>query len=1101
MANNYILKSGSVTITNPGGSVVIPPQLTTSGFTVAIVDFRASVTGQPYALMRITVTERPASTKFFQSWVKDAAKDPTDPGDPGYLSSFAKEAASKISDSGSTIIEMWVERWATDTTYQVTVTACGDSTVPPDSSSVIKTIVVTAAAAIAQPDSISVSATALDQGGVPSGVFTVGWTYAGGEPAELWGVNWERRRYTDGTYTTPWPDPLHGDWHHFGFTDVNPYTQPTAWPRADVDEFWKFRGSATTKSGIRNETAMPEATVMVPASTGIAAEQVVGEFDPESIVIPAQSVTGTFNATTINIPAQSVSGTFNAETINIPAQSVSGSFNAATINIPAQSVVGTFTAENIVVPAGSVTGSFNAASISVPAQSVSGEFNAESITVPAGSVVGTFNATDITVPAQSVSGVFNATNVSISADAVTGTFTSDKIESLEASKLIGTITSGQIESLAATKLTGQITATQIQSITADKVTGQITSDQIQSVATSKLAGQVTSGQIENLAADKLTGTITSGQIQNLSVTKLEGAIVTTQLDPSMFGDGLAIEGAVIKRNTTNTTNLLNNPDFEYTISATNSQPKDWNGGSVVESSVFAPYSGSRCATGGMWSRAIIVKAGEKYLCESWVRAAAGAIDNVSALVRVTQNGSNPHVDPPDLMQDIWSGADVNAAKAAWVKISIPVTVATNGYLWFFPIWSAPNLYYCDSASVMRVLENEHIATINADKINGVIAAANLNIQANQINGQIQATQIAGGITADKITSVSIGTVEGLASGSFRNILLNGGFEEEEVGWYKWGDSGQPWTPATSAARTGAYSMTHAPGAGSYEAFGSTRTGGQSFEDFFDLEADARYTLECWVMAPGAATNGVISAYIDCWSASGVYLGSMCNSSRAASGGDVVFVKMSASENVLTYAAKGRVTIVVSGHTAGTNWYVDDVSLVKQIRGSEVAPLAITADHIQSVNASTITGTITADKIASVNASAITGTITATQIGQVNAATITIGALQDSQIGSVNVGKLVAGSMTMATVDQVAIEIKFGASHKNQIGPFGFTMVNTAGRTAFMNCTDGAFGVTAPGSSFTLNASLGLVHATAGALAGYLLVVINGNNRKIPFYSV
>lgn len=193
---------------------------------------------------------------------------------------------------------------------------------------------------------------------------------------------------------------------------------------------------------------------------------------------------------------------------------------------------------------------------------------------------------------------------------------------------------------------------------------------------------------------------------------------------------------------------------------------------------------------------------------------------------------------------------------------------------------------------------------------------------------------------------------------------------------------------------------------------------------------------------------------------------------------------------------------------------------------------ILAAQIGTVNASTIQGSISASQIGSVNASSIAGTVTATQIGSINAATINIGLIQDGQIGTVGAGKLTAGTIT-ATVTMTSPVITGGSislsaiSGDNILISSGGFFIQQSGNpsngvdlTSSRIAFSGAGGVgniratlsrlpggagamtitTATGSNFlTLDGSLGTSGA-AGAIIGYLNVIVAGINRKLPYYA-
>jgi hypothetical protein len=256
MANNYVVKSGNTTVTTGGSGVVIPTQVTSAGWSIAVVDSGATVAGQPMALVRVTVTERPANTKFFAVWLYKGGSAPSDP------SAYWNEANNKISASGDTTIDMWLERESANVTYQAVVTACGDSFVTPDGSSVVKSVVVTAAGSIAQPTGIAVSVVETDQGGVPSGAYYLEFT----PPAdpEFWLVNWDRI-WCDSSFV-PVPGAV---WEHFGSLTTSPWLQPTPWPLPSAPEYWQFRAKTVTKSYIQNDTSAPTVNVTVPASSGV----------------------------------------------------------------------------------------------------------------------------------------------------------------------------------------------------------------------------------------------------------------------------------------------------------------------------------------------------------------------------------------------------------------------------------------------------------------------------------------------------------------------------------------------------------------------------------------------------------------------------------------------------------------------------------------------------------------------------------------------------------------------------------------------------------------------------------------------------------------
>lgn len=230
-----------------------------------------------------------------------------------------------------------------------------------------------------------------------------------------------------------------------------------------------------------------------------------------------------------------------------------------------------------------------------------------------------------------------------------------------------------------------------------------------------------------------------------------------------------------------------------------------------------------------------------------------------------------------------------------------------------------------------------------------------------------------------------------------------------------------------------------------------------------------------------------------------------------------------------YTNSGGTWVITTGSvaTAGKMEFFNiDKIIAGQITG------LILAAQIGSINASVIQGSISAAQIGSVNASSIAGTVTATQIGSINAATINIGLVQDGQIGGMSAGKLTAGTITATiqinapTINGGSITINTSAGDDMSLNTSGLSILSSINPSNAFNLSSsqlvfsGSGGVgaqrsvlgrrsggagfldiaTATGSSFlTIDGSLGITGA-AGAISGYMNVLVLGIARRIPFYA-
>lgn len=230
-----------------------------------------------------------------------------------------------------------------------------------------------------------------------------------------------------------------------------------------------------------------------------------------------------------------------------------------------------------------------------------------------------------------------------------------------------------------------------------------------------------------------------------------------------------------------------------------------------------------------------------------------------------------------------------------------------------------------------------------------------------------------------------------------------------------------------------------------------------------------------------------------------------------------------------YTNAGEIWVLTTG-TVATSGKMEFYSIDKIDAGSITG--LILAAQIGQVNASAIQGSISASQIGSVNATSISGTVTAGQIGSINAASITIGQVQDSQIGTVGAGKITAGTITATvqinapTINGGNITINTSAGDDLSLNTGGLSIVSSSNPGNAFNLSSsqlvfsGSGGVgnqrsvlgrrsggagfldiaTATGGSFlTIDGALG-VSGSAGAITGYINVLVLGLTRRIPFYA-
>lgn len=1063
------VRDGNSSLTGSGGSGpgpgVKPGQ--DLDWSVAITDYGATINGEPRAHVVITITSRPTDMNYFAAWTFEGDDPPSDP--TGMFENNGRNVG--LTEVGNTTIEWFQEQRSAPYTLQVAVTSCSDTYFArPDGDTEVQEIVIPVPSA---PDSVTSfsAACVLDtnRGGIPQAhyEFTVGipndnrfWQV---QIFRRWhGASWELVE-TDNKEIFGIVGPL-------GSTATYKMREPWNLPEHNVlfpageAERHTFIAYTMSRAGLKDAGVVSN-QVTVPANDGIDGSKIVdGSIDADAIgsvnadvingPITADQI-GSVNANVINgsitasqigsVNASTITGSITAAQIgSVNASSISGGITASQItSVNASSITGTITADKIdTVNASDIVGTITATQIaSVNATSIQGQVTATQIqSLNAEKITGELTAAQIaTVNAGAIQGQLTATQIAtVNATSLQGLITAAQIDTVDATDITGSIQAGQIGSVAASTITGQVASSQIASLAADKITGAITASQIGSVDASAITGTIAASQIGTVNASSIQGSISASQVGSINANTIQGVVVLSQIDPSMFGDGLVIQGSVIRKATDNSSNMLLNGSFEFV--KPDGSATEWFCDSVanplVDTTANRVHSGARSfrITGvagqwrGPWTGPIAVREGEKFHLETFYYTAA-----TSGSAGVGIRFSKDATWDPGQFTDNWSLSPVSSN--AWTRVYGTATVpATYKFMWVFCITAeVPGNVWFDSVMLTRSLSGEQVHSINADTIVGLIAAAQIgSVNATSITGSIQANQLAGGITADKITSINAGTIgtgtldsDRLPFKNSDNLLENGGFELDFTSYETWTDGiSTAFVTNTTNQKSGAKCIAHSAGsltAGAHVAVVASKA--------IPVSTTDRLGLEGWARCETGA-NGFIEIRVDCYDANMVFQGFAMNAAASASSPNV-WQRLAASPDALPGSTSFvKVFILCWNHTSGGRWFVDDVILTRQIRGEQVEDAAIKANHIESVNATSIQGNITAAQIGSVNASTIQGQVTANQVASVNASSIQ-GGIQAGQISSVS-ASAIQGGISASQITSVNASAISGQISSDQI---------------------------------------------------------------------
>lgn len=547
------------------------------------------------------------------------------------------------------------------------------------------------------------------------------------------------------------------------------------------------------------------------------------------------------------------------------------------------------------------------------------------------------------------------------------------------------------------------------SVDASDITGALTSDQIASVSASSIVGTISAANIGSVNASSIVGTISSTQIGSVNATSIVGTISGSQI------------------------------------------------ASVNASSIVGTISSSQIASVSASSITGVITSGQ-----------IGSVSATSITgVIVTSQLANQILNDLDLfastMRPIVSVSSLPVLPNADFPVGSAVILTTNGKLYrnVSNVWDASaaasditgqltavQIGSVNTSSLVGLITAAQIDTINASDISGLIQSSQINtISATQISGAITVTQLAGGITADKITSVSATTINGTVTSSQtafigENLVDNPGFEDAVAlkGWVLSQDAGSPAWGRTSSFRSGGSSAYHAPGTG-----GNARIATRPIP----VVPGMRLSYEGWVLAQNG-TNGEMYSYVTFLDKDLVY---MTDTGIVSKSPLFAWVSAAASVEVPANAAYAVLNFRATNHTAGGWWQLDDVSLFRQIDGPQIRPAAISASHIDTVNADSIIGDIVADQIGSVYTTSLSGLITAAQIDTVNAGDIT-GLIQSSQINTVSATQI-TGTITASQIASIAATQITGTISATQIASITATQI-----TGSITATQLAGGITA-----------------------------------------
>lgn len=267
-----------VTVNPPPAITSAPTQITEATISIVVSQYATDPnTGKQMGKVVVTFTP-PGDGSFAGIWVYEGVSPPGNPATAVYVDGSPWYSSS----TGAAIIEFWLERKASDTTYWGFVTNNNaDYFVTPSASTPKKSFVVTAVHTAPQVTGFSVTVDQQKRAGVWSGRYRFNFTKP--SDPEFWYASIERVP-TDASFT-----PLGGFDYGRVAGEENSSVQKEWWPLPKATpEYWKFRSRSVNQADKPNDVSPPTYNVTVPTSAGLD----LGESDPSSLQTNQLEISG-----------------------------------------------------------------------------------------------------------------------------------------------------------------------------------------------------------------------------------------------------------------------------------------------------------------------------------------------------------------------------------------------------------------------------------------------------------------------------------------------------------------------------------------------------------------------------------------------------------------------------------------------------------------------------------------------------------------------------------------------------------------------------------------------------------------------------------------
>jgi len=328
---------------------------------------------------------------------------------------------------------------------------------------------------------------------------------------------------------------------------------------------------------------------------------------------------------------------------------------------------------------------------------------------------------------------------------------------------VGAINIGQ---LGGDFRTGQISSIQ-NGLNIGGITGSFRTDQI-----NQIAGGINIGT--------LNGVLISQQVADGLLSRL------SMFNANVFGLGILADfgSGTVRTSTTDTTNQLQNPHFEFPSASDATKPAYWSlpSGGVLDSTTYytAPYS-LRLGTSQQGAQSFPCKPGDQFSLQAYAKSdgnPSGTLflqmnfyDANSNFLSFGGSGGGGYVTLGSTTAWTLAQTGVLTAPANAVKGEFRVTATGSG------------LWWVDNAVIARGVNKNMISSVQAEVINGVILAGQVTVQAATINGTIQAgggclvnvNALTGNLTAGMNATINIGALSGsISDANGANINISGG---------------------------------------------------------------------------------------------------------------------------------------------------------------------------------------------------------------------------------------------------------------------------------------------------------------------------------------